>query len=171
MTTRSYGAELVRALAITLLTVAPTYSQTADDDADNLEQAFGMMHADVVMSQKMLSECSRRLPAYKEEMERNLHQWEEKESADILKMQDDLEQHTKVLKDNEQKMLADFTRSLEATVTQQLDAAASATPPSVAELCRSTFSDIASGVGRQRQPRMYKFLDEAPVRRKTDAVH
>lgn len=167
-------ASICACALVAVLWAPGAYSQSqAYPDADNLDQALGMLHADVVMARKTLSECSRRFPADKTEMEKNFREWQSAESTDIQKALDDWDRHLKIAKGEERQQMVEFTAYLESTAVQNLDMLASApvpkgstqaAAPSVQEQqCRRVFADFASGVWRKRTPHEYKFLDEAPA--------
>ncbi|MFT4193603.1 cell envelope integrity TolA C-terminal domain-containing protein [Ottowia sp.] len=135
----------------------------AYQDADNPSQAVGMMRSTLVAGRTMLAECTRRFPEYEDEMVGNLHAWEAREQAVILKAR--YAWWRTLREDPKLGRLSDFVRKSVAQKIRSLDDAPledAAKAQYIADYCRAHFADLASGVWRMRTPRAYGFMDEAP---------
>jgi hypothetical protein len=139
------------------------FSQSAGySDAGSPGEALGMMHSTLVVTEKMLTECSARFPQHAPEMKSNLRQWEDRERQVIVKTR----YHWAKVAKRDAK-LQELTPYYEAAVENNLKTVArmpgAEESGAVADYCRKHFANLASGVWRLRTPRAYKYLDEAPA--------
>lgn len=133
-------------------------------DADTPSEAVGMMNSTLVMAAKMYSECSKRFPDLAEGMNRDFTTWKTKEARDI-----GLARFHWAEMEKSQPKLQGMKAYAESAIVQQLQLAEGRPEVGgvdggkvVRDMCTSHFANLASGIWRDRTPRAYQYLDQAP---------
>ena len=130
-------------------------------DADTPSEAIGMMKTNMHTAEVLKRECSARLPDKATEMEKNLNRWKEVE-AHALERTD---HYWGQMIQKEPRLEEVLTRA-ETAIKGQIELLEKTDSDkrlgAVSQFCVQHFSDLASGVWRQRTPRLYAFLDRAP---------
>lgn len=149
---------LVVALQISAQVVAQTLGYS---DADNPSQAVGMMKTNHFSAQVLLRECSARLPLHSAEMAGQLRRWQMVEARDIEKA----ERYWAEMAEKHPGFSEQLVQT-ETYLTESIKLIEKTNPSNkayaVSLFCRQHFADLASGIWRQRTPRLYQFLDHAP---------
>ena len=127
-------------------------------DADNLGQALSMMKTSLTVATSMRARCAASVPSLAPEIDENLSIWRTRESDVIGKTERAIRLIAAERPDDVRKANELIIRGL----TNQL--AVAEKQGTLPALCRRHFSELASGVWRQRTPRLYKFIEEATLR-------
>ncbi|MFZ6773093.1 hypothetical protein ACO0LB_10305 [Undibacterium sp. SXout7W] len=156
--------QLIRIAVFVFATQIPVQvlAQTlAYSDADNPSQAVGMMKTNAFSAQVLLRECSARLPAQAVEMAGQLKRWQTVEAHDIERAEYYWAQMAE-----KQPAFREQLVQTETYLTESIKLIEKTNPSNkayaVSIFCRQHFADLASGVWRQRTPRLYQLLDQAP---------
>jgi membrane-bound lytic murein transglycosylase MltF len=128
-------------------------------DATNPFGAAGMMKVTLRAAEYMRRQCAAQFPEDQEAMEADLLKWRIAEASAIRKA----EAQWPAMVEREPE-LEQIVEVAELTMKNNLDLFGKL-PPDLgrkmfAQTCRQYFSNLASGVWRERTPKAYKFLDE-----------
>ncbi len=156
--------QLVRILALIAFVQVSAHAvaQTLGySDADNPSQAVGMMKNNVFSAQVLLRECSARLPGHVVEMASQLKQWQTVEAHGIERAEHYWDQMVEKQPSLREQLVRSETY-LKGNIKLLEDMNPRNKAETISTFCRQHFADLASGIWRQRTPRLYQFLDHAP---------
>jgi hypothetical protein len=130
-------------------------------DADNPGEAVGMIKTQAYGADSMMRECSSRFPVLTDELKTNLKKWQVTE-ASVLKKAD---KHWAIMVEKDRRLL-ETPKQADQAIKGQFDILEKTQSERSAEVlkayCRQHFSNLASGIWRERTPRAYGYMDRAP---------
>ena len=131
------------------------------EDADNPSQALGMIQTTIYAAKSMKSECEIRYPEMSEEFNSNFNKWKTTE-AEVIKKS---EYHWSIIVKKDPKLLEAPTQT-NATIKGYFEVIeknhVGDSKEAIREYCHNHFANLASGIWRQRTPRAYEYMDNAP---------
>jgi hypothetical protein len=142
-------------VAMTLAHGAAIAQDGRYQDADNVDQAAGMMHFTLKMVETMSSECKRRFPGTATSIDAAQDKWRHQDASEIevaeRRFRDKAELDPSGAAKFESAIASDFNEHV-------LPWLKSLPEESMSQACSKYFEELASGVSRQRTPNEYKFL-------------
>lgn len=147
---------------LTFIVPAASFCQSLGyADADTPSEAVGMMQSSVHIAQVMREQCVNRLPNLQSEIDTNLLKWKTAE-ASVLKKADFHWAMMVKKQPSISETLNQTTNIVKANIEAVWKMPNQAGNVVLSQYCRKHFSDLASGIWRNRTPKAYEFMDQAP---------
>lgn len=130
-------------------------------DADTSSEAVGMFKMTIGLADHMKQECTKRFPELQVMIEKDIQKWRSLDAKEIAiterrfremeRMSPKLsQQYSEMVKQAyENKLVAPF-RGMDASVERKV----------VRGYCQQFFNELATGVWRQRTPKVYQYLSQ-----------
>lgn len=126
-------------------------------DADDMDQAMGMMRFTLKMSETMSSECKRRFPDTATSIDAARDKWRHQDAREIQAAERRFHEKAELDPSGAAKFESAIASDFNDHVLPSLR---SVPDKSMRQACSQYFEELASGVWRQRTPNEYKFLGE-----------
>jgi hypothetical protein len=126
-------------------------------DADNFDQAAGMMYMNLKMVELMSSECKRRIPETTTSIDAAREAWRHQDAREIEAAERRFHEKVELDPSGAAKFESAAASDLNEHVLPWLQ---SLPEKSVNQMCSQYFGELTSGVSRRRTPKAYRFLGE-----------
>lgn len=154
---------LVLLCSAILILIAPSRSLAQPlpyADADTPGEAIGIYKMTIGISERMRRECSARFPELGPAIERDLEKWRRIDAQEIRHA----EQGFQAMERASPQLRQQFEQMLRQGYENKLVTPFIGMEPAIEKsimhnYCQQYFGDLASGIWRQRTPRVYQFLN------------
>lgn len=131
------------------------------EDADNPSEAVGMMRVVIQVTETLRDRCTRHDAALQERIDADLLKWRTTEQR-VLERTMYYWNRMAAREPTITEALAHAERTIDETLRTVSENLESSGRDGIREYCIQHFSDLASGIWRERTPKAYAYMDEAP---------
>jgi hypothetical protein len=130
-------------------------------DADSPGEAVGMYKMTIGLSDRMKQDCTKRFPELQSKIETDFEKWRSIDAKEI----EVAEQRFREMEKKNPKLTRQFPEMVNQGYENKLIAPFKGVDPAiekrvVRDYCQQFFSELASGVWRQRTPKTYRYLNQ-----------
>lgn len=147
-------------LFVTLLSIVPLAKAASFQDANDMHEAAGMMENRIVDARIFQRECSNRLPQLNDEIKDHVATWQRMDATEIRKAN----YYWSVMITQHPTDTSQINEFMASNAIKTINAASQdgSNGKGLTKFCKLYFVNLASGVWRERTPKMYQYLLNIP---------